>query len=94
MKVLTVSRKYPDYHYLKGEKTFFVEKILNCHGIDYGHRDYLEYLKNKNPKVDYAALLAFQTSLNKNLENGENISKYNTIRPGNKIKDGERLSLS
>lgn len=89
-KVITFSRFFPEYHVRKGQKTFFVEKILNQIGIKYTDESYLHLILELNAlslmseKLTYSDLVLFQKSL-------INISgfKKHTMRNGFRFKQEE-----
>lgn len=62
-KVITLSRTFPTYHQKAGQKTFFVEQVLNALGINPLENSYsklLESLNKDNEQLSVHDLMDFQ----------------------------------
>lgn len=84
-RVITFSRTYPSYHPKAGQRTYFVEKILNSlfslNGLGYSYKD----LCGLNPNI-------VPWELFKSLERSEEGLKHHTIRAGHRWKVGDWFS--
>lgn len=96
-KVITLSRKYPHYHPLKGTPTRFVEKFYNWYfendiplpdGFK-GTACAIDVLKHMNPLIDEKVLDAFVLSMNQIVVK----PKLHTIRSGYRFKSGDLVSV-
>lgn len=88
---MTFSRVFPSYHPRKGEKTYFVEKVLRSL---YGNKpidNYEEILANANGGIagKETLLSDFFFSLDWGMEHSP---KHHTIRAGNRFKVGDKFS--
>lgn len=84
-RVITFSRKHP---YSK-EDTFFVEKLLNTIGIDYGSDEYKRLVLSLNPDIPLSQLDQFWRYL-MSLRGIKD--KAHTVRKGNRFKAGDWFS--
>lgn len=96
-KVITLSQTFPSYHPKAGQRTYFVEQVLNALGIEWDEEGYLIglYRLNKhNSKLSVDDIKKFFYSLG-SLEEGETIDfneKLHTIRAKTVKKSGEVVS--
>jgi len=87
-KARTFSRTFPVGHDSAGNKTLFVEKILNTLDINYSSISYKNWLINNNPNIDEKTINDFFD----NLEQTDK-TKSHTVRKGQSIKKGELVSF-
>ncbi len=92
-KIITFSRKYPDYHPRKGEQTYFVEKFLNHMGADYKSDSYLQKLLVLNTKNLFLGKLTFEDieSFFIGLQQTDQF-KIHTVRENERFKPQEWFS--
>ncbi len=92
-KIITFSQEFQKGHMKQGEKTLFVEKIINQRGINYKSPDYLNMLislnseKLNDKKLSIWDLVDFQNDLIVTNE-----IKSHTIRGSARFKVGEMFT--
>jgi hypothetical protein len=84
MKTITFMTKFPATHPMKGQPTYFVEKILKSFDIRIDEID----LDSLNPNVDFKILDEVRKRIDENQLNFSR-PKLHTIRAGHRFKVGE-----
>lgn len=96
-RVIIFSQFFPKEHYKCGEKTFFIEQILNGFGVEYNSVDYLSklYWLNRDKLADPTHPLTekmVKDFWKKNLIQKHPGRKGHTIRAGNRFEVGDWFS--
>lgn len=95
-RVIPFSTKFPAYHPKAGERTYFVEKILNSMQINHRTISYLKLLYelnhdklcDTNSGMSKAVIVTFWNDLNGKVKE----NKLHTIRAGQRWKTGDIFS--